>query len=487
MLGILAGLIAVLIALVAISDTSIGHRLLTDRIAALRPSNGLRYSIGRIDGSIYGRATLIDVRIRDRRGLVFSAPRAELDWSPLQWIHNRLDITRLSVAQARLERLPDLIKSGKQQPILPSFDIRIGQLRIGQLILAKAVTGTERVGRLSGRADIRNGRALIDLEAAVAGSDALRLKLDAAPDHNRFQVDTRARGSANGLLAKLVGFARPIALDVGGRGTWQHWDGSAVVDVGTVRLVDLKLANRAGSYTLAGVLTPAPLAHGKLQRLSTPRVLTHGKATLVDRQLKGSLTLRSASLSVTGDGTLDLAANAFRGVRVQAVLLRPSGLFPNMTGRAIELRVLLDGAFATARFDYRLAAKRFAFDDTGFEDAYAAGSGHLSKAPVLVPIRFVAARVTGVGDVAGGILRNLTMQGVLRVTSTLVTGDDMRLSSDKLNGRFNLLLDLRDGRYDIGINGGLGRYLIPGLGIVDVRTMLKVVPGPDGHGTPRAR
>ncbi len=481
--GVLLGALALVAAMVALLDTGIGHRLLTDRIAALRPSNGLRYSIGRIDGSIYGKATLIDLRIRDRRGLVFSTPRAELDWSPLRWLDNRLDITRLHIAQARLERLPDLIKSDTRQPILPSFDIRIGALAIDRIVLAKAVTGVERVGRLSGRATIHRGRALVDLDAMVAQSDTLRMRIDAAPDRNRFAIDTHARGAANGVLAKLTGFLRPIALDIAGRGTWAKWDGSAVAVVGKVRLVDLKLTNRAGAYALAGVLTPAPLSHGKLQRLSAPRVLTHGTATLFNRQLKGTLSLRSVSLSVTADGILDLAANAFRGVRLHAILVRPTGLFPNMSGRAIELRVLLDGAFATARFDYRLAAKRFAFDDTGFEDAFAAGSGRLSTSPVLVPIRFVAARVTGVGDVAGGILRNLTMQGVLRVTSTLVTGDDMRLTSDKLSGRFNLLLDLRDGRYDIAINGGLGRYLIPGLGVVDVRTMLKVVPGPDGHGT----
>lgn len=482
-LGTIGALILLIATLIGGLDTGIGHRFLTDRIAALRPSNGLRYSIGRIEGSIYGRATLIDVRVRDRRGLVFAAPRAELEWAPLRWIHNRLDITKLQVAQARLERLPDLIPSTRKQPILPSFDIRIGALAVDRLILAKPVTGVERVGRLAGRADIRDGRALVDLAAVVAGSDTLRITLDAAPDRNRFDINARARGTPQGLLAKLTGFGRTVAVDVAGRGSWARWDGSVVAQIGAVRLIDLTLSNRSGRYALEGVLTPAPLAHGKLQSLTTPRVLTRAHATLVDRQLKGTLSLRSAALSVQGDGTLDLAANAFRGVRVHAVLLRPTGLFRNMTGRAVELRVLLDGAFATARFDYRLAARRFAFDSTGFEDAYAAGSGRLSKAPVLVPIRFVAARVTGVGDVAGGILRNLTMQGVLRVTATTVTGDDLRLTSDKLNGRFNLLLDLRNGRYDIGINGGLARYLIPGLGVVDVQTLLKVVPGADGHGT----
>ncbi|MEX6775100.1 hypothetical protein AB2C94_33660, partial [Pseudomonas aeruginosa] len=92
---------------------------------------------------------------------------------------------------------------------------------------------------------------------------------------------------------------------------------------------------------------------------------------------------------------------------------------------------------------------------------------------------FTAARVTGVGTVAGGILRNLSVDGLLRVTPTLLTGDALKLRSDKLTGSINLAVDLRNGHFEVGINGGLGRYLIPGLGIVDVKSTLRVVPGPN--------
>ncbi len=481
--GALAGVVLLALAALGLMDSSIGHRFLTDSIAGMTPSNGLRYSVGRIDGSIYGKAVLIDVRVRDAKGLVFAAPRAELDWAPLRWFVNRLDITSLHVPSATLARLPEVVPSGKKGPILPDFDIRIGSLAIDRLIVAPAVTGVQRIGRIQARADIHAGRALVDLTAVVAGSDALRVHLDAEPDRNRLDLMAHARGSATGVLAKLSGFTKPIALDVSGKGTWAAWRGAAVADVGTVRLADLSVSNQAGRYALSGVLTPSPLTKDKLARLTAPRVLVQGGGTLVDRQLTGTLSLRSAALAITADGTLDLAESAFRTVRLHATLLQPPALFPNMTGRGIELRAILDGTFATAAFDYRLSAQRFAFDKTGFEDARAAGRGRFSKTPILVPIRFTAARVTGVGDVAGGILRNLTLDGALRVTSKLVTGDDLKLSSDKLNGRINLLLDLTDGHYDIGINGGLGRYLIPGLGLVEVKTMLKVVPGPGGRGT----
>ncbi|WP_267387813.1 translocation/assembly module TamB [Sphingomonas sp. GC_Shp_3] len=479
----LALLLAVLTLGVVTLDSDIGHRFVVNRIGALRPANGLRYSIGRIDGSLFGRARLVDIRLRDPKGLVLYVPRAELNWTPLAWLHNRLDITSLIIPQARLFKLPQPTPTGRTGPILPGFDIHIGTLRVDRLSVAPAITGTPRRGRLLGHADIRGGRALVDLDAVVAGSDTLRLKLDAQPDRDRFGMDLHARGTAKGLLAKAIGFAQPIAADVHGAGRWSAWRGRAVADVGTTRLADLTLGNRSGAYTLAGTLTVAPLAHGKVQRLTAPRIAVNGAATLADRRLTGALDLHSAALAIHGEGALDLAASAFRDVRVRARLLQPAALFANMSGRAIELRMILDGAFATAAFEYRLTAERMVFGDTGFEEVRAAGKGHFSKAPVIVPIRLAAARVTGVGDVAGGILRNLSIEGILRVTSKLVTGDDLRLVSDKLNGRASLVVDLTNGHFEIGLNGGLSRYLIPGLGLVEVNSMLHVVPGPDGHGT----
>ena len=474
---------AVVIAAAALLDTATGHRFVTDQIAKQRPSNGLRYAIGRIDGSLYGKATLIDVRVSDPKGLVFQAPRAELDWRPFAWIGNVLDIRSLVIPQATLAKLPETIKTGRKSPILPSFDITIGDLRIDRLDVAPAVTGVARTGSLQGNADIRSGRAHLRLDARVQGSDRLGLLLDAMPDDKRFDFDLSARGSATGVLAKLTGIAGPLAAEVHGDGDWTTWRGAATADAGGARIVDLKLRNDAGRYALNGAIAPATLVGGKLQRLSSPRILVNGAATLANRRLDGNLSLRSPAIAIDTTGVIDLATSAYRNVRIAGRLLRPPALFPNMTGRNIQLRAILDGAFASAGVDYRLTADQVQFDDTGFEIVRAAGRLRLSDPPVIVPVDLTAARVTGVGDVAGGILRNLRITGPLRVTARELTGDGLRLSSDKLNGRISLLLDLKTGRYEVGLTGGLQRYLIPGIGLVDVQSQLSVVPGPGGKGT----
>ncbi|MGN5374737.1 hypothetical protein [Sphingomonas hankookensis] len=473
--------VVVLIAgLLVVIDTGPGHRLIANRIATMKPANGMRYRIGRIDGSIYRRARLIDVRIYDPKGLVLRAPLAELDWRPWEFLSNRLSIDSLTIPRAILAKLPQPTPTGRKGPILPGFDIRIGRLSVERLELGKGVTGTARTGRLAGQADIRSGRALVDLALDVANSDRLRLRLDAEPDRDRFDIDLRARSVADGLLATAGGIRRPLAVEVSGDGRWSAWDGRAVADAGGTRIVDLTLGARAGRYTLGGLLRPSSLLQGKLQRLTAPVVRLTGSATFADRRIDGVLALRSAALAVEADGIVDLGTGGFRDLRLRARLLRPAALFPNMTGRDIELRAILDGEFSTARFDYRLRASRLAFDQTGFEGVVAAGQGRLSKAPVIVPIRFAAARVTGVGDVAGGILRNLSVTGRLAVDARTLVGNDLVVRSDRLNGRIMLTLDLATGRYEVGISGALQRYLIPGLGLVDVQTRLTAVPIPGG-------
>ena len=484
---IVAAIVAALLALVAVVgvvlDTDIGHRIVADRVNALTPDNGLRFRLGRIDGSLYGAAELVDFRLYDPKGLVLSVPRARLDWSPLAWWHNRLDITALDIPVATLAKLPEPRDTGRAGPLLPKFDIAIGRLAIARLIVAPAVTGRVRDGRVLARADIRDGHAVVALDAVVAGSDRVALRLDSRPAAGKFDIDARVRGVAGGVLAQLTGLKRAVALDVQGAGDWQQWRGRAVADAAGVRIADLTLGNAAGRYTLTGEVAPASITKGKLPALTAPRVAVNGAGTFADRRLDGTLALRSRALAVQAEGMVDLAGSAFRNVRVTARLLRPEALFRNMTARDMRLRAILDGNFRTFAFDYRLSAARFAFDNTGFEQARAAGRGHWGPRPVAVPVAFGAARVTGVGDVAGGILRNLSLAGVLRITADTVTGDGLRLRSDKLSGDVGLTLDLHTGRYDVVLSGALGRYVIPGLGVVDVQSQLRVVPGPDGHGT----
>lgn len=482
------GLVVALLVLVAgvavLLDTGPGHRFLADRIAAMAPESGLQIRIGRIEGSIWGETKLRDVRLYDPEGLFAESPLIEMDWQPLGWLTNRLIIHDLHSDLAVLHRLPKLRPSDEPGPVLPGFDIHIGRLAVEQLRIGKAVTGEARVARLEGEADVRAGRALVRAEAEVrGGGDRLSLLLDAQPDRDLFDLDVRLRAPANGVAGALLGTRRPIDLVVEGDGSWAQWNGRATLNLSGRRTADLALTAEAGRYALAGRVSPAQFWTGKRARLTAPVVMVRGSATLEDRVLDGRLSLRSQALRVEGAGGIDLGRSRFRDLRLAAELLDTRAMFPNMTGRQVRLTALLNGAFDRASFAYRLTAPRVAFDSTGFEDLRAEGRGRLSDAPVTVPILLTARRVTGVGDVAGGILANLRVAGNLQVTARELTGEGLALTSDKLKGKLSLFVDLATGRFDVIVSGGVTRYLIPGLGIVDVLSELKVVPGPNRKGT----
>jgi translocation and assembly module TamB len=473
-LAFIAGLVAL--------DSDPGHRFLIDRIERLQIRTGLKIRIGRIDGSIYSSARLRNVRLYDPQGLFLTVPEARLRWSPWAWTVNRLAIDALTAPAATLHKLPRFRPTGRPFT-LPDFDIRIGRLAIDRLRIAQGIAGPERVGRVRLQADVRRGRAFVRGVLGTSAGDRLALLLDAEPRRKRFDLDAELDAPAGGLIGKLVGAQKPLTAKVAGDGGWTVWNGRAQVAAAGVRTVDLALGVREGAYRLTGGLLLETVTRGRVQRLAGKRVAVDGLGRLERGVLSGRLGLRSAALSLRADGGLDLRRGRYDAVVIRGALLQPPALFKNMRGRDVQLRALLDGPYGAARFRYRVASPVIFFDRTGFEQVLLDGAGRLSRAPVKVPARFTARRVTGVGDVAGGILANLRVDGVLNVTAREIKGDNLRVRSDKLTSRASLLVDLRTGDYDVRLAGELARYYIPGLGIVDVKSTLSVVPGANRVGS----
>jgi translocation and assembly module TamB len=483
LLALVLALALLLVVGLVLLDTAPGHRFIVDRIAGIETASGLRIRIGRIDGSVFGKSHLRNVAIADQRGTFLTSPDIELDWAPGAWLYNALHIDRMSARQVRLTRLPALKPTGRKGPILPGFDIHIGELAIDRLELGPAITGTQRIGRVRGSADVRAGRAMVQLGVAIAGGDRIALSLDAEPDRDRFDLGARVRSPADGVLPAMVGIRRPIDLSIGGDGSWSRWRGRAALDLAGRPAARLALGADAGRYRLAGEIAVAQYLQGKLQRLTAPKIAVRGDARLANRVLDGTLSLSSPSLRGVAKGAVDLGANRYRKLTLGFDLLRPPALFPNMRGRNLRLVWTLDGPFGRADYAYRLTSPQVQFDNTGFVDVRAEGRGRASPWPMRVPLRLSARAITGVGDVAGAILAHVRVEGMLTVTSQFVRGEGLQLTSDKLTAKVALLLDLATGRFEVLLSGGLKRYLIPGLGIVDVTSELRVIPGPGGKGS----
>jgi translocation and assembly module TamB len=483
LLALLLGLAFLLALGLFILDTAPGHRWIVDRIAQIETSSGLRFRIGRIDGTIFGESKLRNVAILDQHGAFFTSPEITLDWTPGAWLYNALHIERLHADRASLVRRPDLKPSGRKGPTLPGFDIHIGELSIDRFEIGARVAGTPRVGAIRASADVESGRAMVKLGAIVAGSDRLLLKLDAEPDGDRFDIELRAQSAAGGVLPALFGSKRSLEGVVTGDGTWRRWRGGAALNLSGRPTARLGLAADEGRFGLFGVMRPSQFLKGRELLLTEPAVRVRGSATFEDRVLDGELVLGTAALRIATRGALDLAENEFRSVRIGIDLLRPPALFPNMTGRNVRALITLNGPFDTATYAYRLMSPGVKFDNTGFIDVRAEGKGKLSPWPMRLPLHLQARGITGVGDEASAILANASLDGILTITPKLVRGEGLLLRSAQLSGKVSLLIDLVTGRFEILLSGGLRRYYIEGLGVVDVLTDLKVVPGPGGRGS----
>ena len=470
--------------LLVLLDSAPGHRWIVDRIAGIETASGLRIRIGRIDGSIFGRSQLRNVTVADSRGVFLTSPNIKLDWSPGAWLDNKLHVDSLSAERVSLIRLPKLRPTAKKGPILPGFDIHIGELRIDRLDIGASVGGKARSGSVRGKADVNHGRALVELVSVIAdGGDRIAFHLDAEPDRDKFDLLMRVVAPADGLFPALIGTHRAVNLTIGGKGSWTRWRGSAALDLSGRPAARLALGVDSGRYRLQGQWAPAQFLTGKFQRLTYPLVTIRGEATLKDRLLDGQLNVSSPELRAVARGALDLGANRYRGLRLGIDLLKPPALFTNMTGRSVRMVWTLDGPFATADYSYRLTSDFVKFDDTGFTALHAEGRGRLSPWPMRVPIRLAAKAITGVGDVAGAMLANPQIEGWLQITPKLVQGQDLKLTSARWNGKLSVLIDLVTGRFDVLLSGQMKRYLIPGLGVVDVVTDLHVVPGANNQGS----
>ena len=112
------------------------YRAVVAQINAFETASGLKVGVERIEGSIFGDLTLHGVTLSDPQGVFFRAPTAELDYRPLAYIRNHIDIEALNIPTARLSRLPGLRPGDPNAPLLPDIDIFV-MLNMGRLEIKK--------------------------------------------------------------------------------------------------------------------------------------------------------------------------------------------------------------------------------------------------------------------------------------------------------------------------------------------------------------
>jgi translocation and assembly module TamB len=470
-------------------NSDLGRRYVVKQINNLETTSGLDIDVGRIEGSLFGRLTLHDLQLKDPKGVFFVAPEAELDWRPLSYFRNFIDIKALTIPRARLMRLPELKPGDPNAPLLPDIDIDIGKFEVGRMLIDPPVTGYRHLLSLSGGARIDKGRAQIALDAGAIraagfpGGDKLVLRLDAVPEANRLTMGLRVEAPADGFVSGLTGVRQPLSALVTGGGSWANWQGRARAAFGGRPFANLAVGAKDGTISVNGPLNPGMLmADGPMRRLVSPTVQVNLVTTLDNRRADTRLKLSSSALALAAEGMIDLGRNQFENLKVSGRLLQPGAVAPNLSARGLQLSAVLNGAFATPFVAYDVRAASLSFNGTTIEGLQSRGRAKVDADRIALPVAARARRITGLDPALGGLLTNVRMDGTLFFSGSRIVSDNLRVRSDKLNATIALAGDLSRGQYRAGINGTVNNYRIEGIGLVDLTTNLKVVSAANGFG-----
>lgn len=462
-------------------DSDSGHRFIINQVEALEPANGLRIGIAEIDGSIYGKGEVQGLELSDPRGRFFTAGTVAVDWNPLAWIFNELNISDAVISRARLDRLPELIESDEDQPLLPDFDIYIGAFRAQNLALGEAITGTEQFANLSGSADIRAGRAMVYLDAATTRSgDKLLLALNAEPDREMLDIDAEIIAPAGGVLAGALGMERNLNVTLKGDGNWRKWNGELNALSDDEPLAQLSLEAKEGLFAYDGQLTASFMPAGIARKMTSPNLAIKGTASLDDRLVQLDLEARSVALFLTANGGIDLGRNSLDAMRIETRLIDPSALAANMKAQDFELKALLNGKFSELRYRYLLTAPQLAFGKTLLTNVRGEGQGQRDAGGWDIPLELSVGTLIGNGDLAKQLLSGFTGTALLRYENDLLFAERARVATNRASGTVDFELRPATGVYAIDIAATAPGFPVQGVGTADIIADIGLTPGATG-------
>jgi translocation and assembly module TamB len=485
---VLLGLVVLLGAFLIWLNTDPGRRFIVRQINNIETASGLDIDVDRIEGSIFGELRIYGLRMRDPKGEFFYAPEAQLDYRPLSYFRNHIDIRSLEIPQAVLRRLPELRPGDPNAPLLPAIDIDVGRLHIGRLAIEPAVSGRRHLMEIATTIRVDDGRAQVGLDLStlgapgLAGGDRLAMRIDSVPEDNQLDIHLAMRGPADGFLAGVTGVNREIAARIDGAGDWANWRGRFQAAIGGQAFGNLSIQAREGTYTVNGPVRLGLVTEGQVQRLVGPLAQINLVTTMENRRADLRLRVGSRVAAIAAEGVVDLGLNRFEDLRLGARLIEPGAIAPNLRGRDVRVALLLNGDMATPVVAYDLRAAALGFGETTVEGLSARGRAEVRSDRILVPVAATARRIVGLDPALGGLLTSVSLNGDLAISGSQVVSDNLRIRSDRLQGVAVLALDLARGIYRVGLQGRVNNYRIDGVGIVDLTTDLDVVSRNRGFG-----
>jgi len=463
---------------VAWLHTSSGRAFIAERIAEVAPASGLKIEVGRIEGSVLWSATLHDVRFRDAENTLFlEVPEVDLNWRPLKFFFTGLDVRHLVLHGGTLHAAPELLPGDPDAPILPDFDIRVDRFVVDDLVVAEGLLGDERIIDFQARADVREGRLLLDADGQLGGGDELEALIDAYPDGDRFDIDVDYRAPAGGLLAMLMGAEEDLRARIVGDGDWDRWIGAFVVNQGGENIVALRLHNRQGLYRLVGQARPGDYITGLGASALGEVVSLAGVGTLDDSVLDGTLAVRGAGANLDGEGAIDLGNNAYRELDLQLELINQDLFGPGLVFRDTVMRATLDGPFRGFTAPFELDIGEADFGGTAFTAIRQRGELAYDGRRWILPLDASVRRIVSGNALIDPQLVNGRLRGIVTLADEDLRSDDLELRFPGLRADLTLRGDIHRGGYALAGPVEARGLVLKNLGTVDAGAKIRFTIG----------
>ena len=476
--GALLALLLLIGLAVAWLHTGSGREFIAERIARVAPASGLKIEVGRIEGSVLWSATLHDVKLRDAKGVLFLAvPEVDLNWRPLKFFFTGLDVRHLVLHGGTLHAAPRLEPGDPDAPILPDFDIRVDRFVIDDMRVAEGLLGDARMIDFRAKADIREGRVLLDADGQFGGGDELRALLDVEPDGDRFDIDFDYRAPAGGLLAELVGAEEPMYARLVGDGTWTAWEGAFLATQGGSNIGAFKIYNRDGRYTIIGQARPEGYVTGLPAAALGEVVSLAAIGTLEDSVLDGSFAIRGAGVNADGEGAVDLADNAFDGVELELDLINQELFGPGLTFRDTTMRATFDGPFGGFTAPFELDIGQADISGTRFDGIAQRGTLLYDGRRWTLPLNASVRRITSGNTLIDPRLTNGRLTGTVFLADEDLRSDNLELRFPGLWANLDLRGDINRGSYELRGPVELRDLTLENLGTIDAGAQIRFAIG----------
>ena len=484
-LGLL-GLILVFALFLIGLNSDAGRRFVVTQIEKYEFENGMKIGIGRLDGSLYGRMIIRDFTLSDPTGVFLRSPELRVDWRPVRYLANHVDIRSATAKTLVMEKIPAFKPvPDTGEPLLPDLDIDVGRLRVDRFVFEPAVAGERQVATLSGKVAIADRRAQVSANAeTISGGggqgDTLELVLDAVPERNRLAMTLDVTAPQGGVLAAMGRFKEPMTAKLAGRGDWKAWNGNLTANLGAAPLARVALTARDGTFAAKGTAQASRLLTGPAAELLGTETVIDLTARLQERKaaIDGRISSDAARLGISGG--LNLGGNRFEALQLAVNILRPSAIAPGVRADGLRATARLDGEFALPTVDYQANANSLAVNDIIVEGLTLAGKARVDADQVVVPVAGRAARIRGLDTVAGGTLEQVRLDGDLAYADGLILSDNLRLRSPRIDAKAILIADLNKGFYTGAIDGRINDYRIESVGIFDIDTDADLKTAPRG-------